>query len=191
MITKKPLIDKNGIIEPTQESINKSKATSLEELLAKQVDHEFANEALYFAMSVWCTNNGYYETAKFFEEQSKEERAHAVRFINFIAKRGMKVPVPTYEEISKDFVDIKDIMQKSLAREIETTKMIQNIHNEALKTSDLSILIADEFLKEQMEEEQLFISMINLVDMCNNSKIDFEMEIAVVRKKGKYKIGEI
>ena len=200
MITKKPLIDKNVIISDVKAAETKAetqlernygdKPCCVEDFLCRQIDHEFGNESLYLAMSIWCTNNGYYETAKFFNAQSTEERSHGISFINFMAKRGMTVHTPKYEVVATDFSNIKDVMEKSLVREIETTKMISEIHQEAMKTSDVTMVIADEFLKEQMEEEQLFISLNNLVDMCNGNKIDFEMEIHAL-VGGKYKVGEV
>jgi ferritin len=179
---------KDVVVEPVQEY--NTELCCLEDYIKKQIDSEFTNELLYLNMATWCMNNGYHETAKFFNGQSLEERAHGIQFINFMAKRGMTVHAPSSISIDANFSSIKDIMEKGLEAEVKTTSMISKMHAEALKTSDVILALTTEFLEEQTEEEQLYRSLINLVDMCGESKVDFEMEIHTLIN-GKYKVGTL
>lgn len=168
-----------------------SKSSKIKELLQRQVCHEFENERLYISMSLWCEENGYTETALFFSNHSIEERDHGMDFINYMAKRKMRIEPPCDVKIQRDFDDMKSLLNAALAQEFKTTTMIKEIHQEALKTSDLAITIASEYLHEQLEEEQLFTSVINLYNLCNGSKIDFEMVINKIKDKNKYKLGSL
>jgi len=165
--------------------------TNIEKLLQKQVCHEFHNERLYLSMALWCEEKGYIETAKFFNIQSLEERSHGMDFINYMNKRKMKVNPPYEQPIEEGFNNLKSLLEAALKQEILTSTMIKEIHREALKSSDLALTIAFKYLEEQVEEEQLFNSLLNLYDLCDGSKIDFEMGISAIVKNNKYIIGNL
>lgn len=173
-------------LEPKEEG-----NSSIKELLQKQVCHEFGNERLYISMSLWCEEKGYIETAKFFSEHSLEERKHGMDFINYMNKRKMTVKPPCDQEIEREFENLEVLLKTALKQEIKTSNMIKELHQEALKTSDMALTIASKYLCEQVEEEQLFISLINLFNLCEGTKIDFEMEVNLIKKKDKYKIGTL
>jgi len=165
----------------------------LHELLQKQVTHEFDNERLYQAMSLWSANHGYYETAKFYNAHMGEERRHGMDFVNFMVEQGMKVEAPAPKTQPSDFDCMGDLIMQSMEREKETTRMIEEIHSEALKPGNgAALTIAGKYLAEQVEEEQLFRSLANLFMMANGSRMDFEMEVMKLKdKKPKYKIGNL
>lgn len=175
------------------DSTEKKSETSdpIKELLQKQVCHEFGNERLYISMSLWCEENGYTETAKFFSKHSLEERRHGMDFINYMSKRKMKVNPPCEQEIEREFEDLGTLLKAALKQEIKTSSMIKEIHEEALKTCNLALTIANKYLCEQVEEEQLFISLVNLHKLCGDSKIDFEMEVGHLKSDDKYKVGTL
>jgi ferritin len=166
---------------------------SIKGLLQRQVDHEFFNERLYLSMALWCEEHGYVQTAKFFSEHALEEREHGMMFINHMANRKMKINPPKDKEVTREFSDLKAVFTAAIEQELETSKFIREIHQEALKTSDFALSIANKFIQEQLEEEQLFLSLMNLYDLCNSSKIDFEMEVMALKNSedNKYKIASL
>jgi len=166
--------------------------SGISKLLQKQVNHEFDNEKLYLTMAFWCDYNGYPETAAFFSEHSLEERKHGMDFVNHMLSRHIKVSAIELESESEDdFKDLEDILKAALKREIETTKLIKKLHSEALTSSDLALTIASKYLLEQLEEEQLFTSILNLYKLCDGNQIDFEMTISKIKEKDRYKLGTI
>ena len=181
--------DGGVLIDATEEKTETS--DTIEELLQKQVCHEFGNERLYISMSLWCEENGYIETAAFFSEHSLEERRHGMDFINYMNKRKIKVNPPCEQDIEREFEDLKTLLKAALKQEIKTSSMIIKLHQETLKTSDLALTIARKYLQEQVEEEQLFSSLLNLHKLCGDSKIDFEMEVGQIKSNDKYKIGTL
>lgn len=163
----------------------------MQELLQRQVDHEFGNERLYLSMAFWCEENGYVETAKFFSKHSKEERKHGMDFVNHMNNRKIPVMPPKEESRKRDFTCLCDVLESAIKQELKTTKFIKEIYENAAKTADLAIVIATKYLKEQLEEEQLFNSIMNLRKLAGDSIIDFEMEISKIKETGKYKIATL
>jgi ferritin len=168
-----------------------STKSDLQDLLQKQVCHEFDNERLYLAMALWCEEHGYTDTASFFSKHTYEERRHGMDFINFMSKQKMRVEAPCAKEVQRDYNDLKSLLEAAMQRERETSAMISNLHKEALKTHHLALTITGKYLQEQVEEEQLFESLLNLYDVCVGSKIDFEMGVNKIKDENKYKLGTL
>jgi ferritin len=189
-INKPTEIQENKSAEKTDHD-KKASSSNIEELLQRQVCHEFDNERLYLSMALWCDYHGYPETAAFFSKHTLEERRHGMDFINHMLMRHIKVKPPCEHEQPADYEDLTDIFKRAIKRERETTEMIGEIHAEALKTNDLALTIAGRYLQEQLEEEQLFMSLYNLYKMCNGNAIDFEAEVSKIKSKDKYKLGTI
>jgi len=187
---------KNSLLDNKVEEEESIESTSsgedkIKELLQRQVNHEFDNERLYLAMSFWLEEHGYVETAKFFSKHSKEERKHAMDFINFMNK--MRYPVDAIEgkKNRRDYENVCDLLNAAMDREKQTSKMIGEIHTAALKGGHLALTIAGQYLREQAEEEQLFFSLINLCKLAGESKFDFETEVRHIKKSGKFKVAEL
>ena len=167
------------------------KETSIQGLLQAQVNHEFENERLYLSMALWASNKGYIETGKFFSTHALEERKHGMDFINFMLNKNMKPKAPVTTGIPDDFKDLGDMIHQAVKREFETTTLIRDLHKKAVDSSDHAQTISATYLQEQLEEEQLFLSVYNLYKLCGESKIDFEMEIGSIKKCDKYKLASI
>ena len=161
-------------------------------LLQRQVNHELSNEALYTSMAIWCENKGFTQTAKFFGRHAFEERRHGMDFVNFMARRGFKVETPHIEHIPADYADLGELIEAAVKREYETTAMIQEIQVAAGKIGCPAITIAAKYLNEQVEEEQLFNSLLALYKLAGENKFDFESAVLDLKdKKTKWKIGEL
>ncbi len=187
-----PTFKKAGSETKTEiKKIKEITSNTIEELLQKQVCSEFGNERLYISMALWCEENGYIETAKFFMMHSLEEKKHGMDFINYMLQRKMKVNPPCEQPIEREFDGLGDLIKTALKQELKTSEKIIKLHAQALITSDLALSIASKYLTEQVEEEQLFLSLVNLYNLCGDSKIDFEMEVGHLKGKGKYKIGNL
>lgn len=156
--------------------------TALMQLLLKQVEHELENERLYLIFAGWLDVNGWPETAKFFSVKSGEERKHANDFIKFIHQSGCKhSAIPSTTSVPNTVDSIETLLEATLNKEVETTKMIASIYFEALKSMDaMTAEFALHYSKEQREEEQWARSLIRLYKKCKESSslIDFEIEVS-------------
>lgn len=177
---------KRDIATPTS---NKEKVHAI---LQRQVNHEFENERLYLDMAMWCVTNGYTETGKFFSDHSSEERKHAMDFTNFMLERKLAPRAEQLADIKQEYSNMEDLLLTAIKREVETTKYIGEIYAMAEEDYPIMHTIAQKYLEEQLEEEQLFVSLHNLYKLCEGSaKIDFEMEVMRLKTCDKYKIGKL
>ena len=162
------------------------------ELLQEQIKHELFAERLYLSIATWCDFKGLTETAEFYDEHAKEERKHALRFVKFIQQRGEHALLPDTEQPVQEFEDICEAVAESLKHEYFITDKIKTICKTAQEEEDyLAERFSFEFLQEQQEEEQLFLSLSRWLSVCGDSMADFEMEVMHIHKRKKHLIGEL
>ena len=170
------------------------KEEKLEKLMQKQVDHEFENARLYLAMAIWCAQNEYPETAKFFSEHALEERKHGMDFINSMIIQEMELRQPITKKMKGEYENLEELLTDAVDREVMTSIMIGKIYKCAINQASLSIHIAEEYMEEQHEEEQLFKSILNLYRLHKkkDSIASFESQIGeLANRTGKYMIGKL
>jgi len=131
-------------------------AEQSEHLLNMQVQMEFSASHAYSAMAAYFDRAdvalpGFKEWA---EEQSKEEREHAEKFIEYINLRGgrytpMSVPEPDVHQFSSAM----DAMEVALKMEINVNRALLDMHRVASNAEDAQMcdFIESEFLTEQVE----------------------------------------
>ena len=180
---------KKPILEDEMEENGKPHISGL---LNRQVSHEFSNEMLYLNMAMWAENNGYTETAKFFYRHTEEEKRHGTDFVNFMHQKGTKVKPVVIDNFDYYWEDMGGMLKAALKREYETTAFIQEIFVEASKVGHPAVHIAQHYLMEQTEEEQLFLSLVNLFKTANGNRYDFELAVLDLKKKHpKFKFGDL
>ncbi len=161
-------------------------------LLQEQIEHEFFAERLYLSIGVWLDYAGYPETAKFFSTHALEEREHGMDFLNFILKRGEKAIVPGTKEPPTEFDDAGATLRAAVDHEKFITQKIADIYMSAMEEGDvMSMEIAREYTEEQIEEEQLFISLLKLYELEDKISIDMEAQMHAYRNKTKHIVGKL
>lgn len=161
-------------------------------LLQEQVKHEFFAERIYISMASWLDTEGYPETAKFFSHHAGEEKEHAMDFVNFILKRGERVNIPGTEIPPNDFDNAGALIQAAVDHEKFITQKIADIYASALEEGDIMALeIARQYSAEQIEEEQLFLSLLKLYELEDKISIDMEAQMHAYINKTKHMLGEI
>ena len=163
------------------------------ELLQEQIKHELFAERLYQSIASWCDYKGMTETAKFYSLHADEEHKHALRFVNFIQKRGEHAHYPDTEQPVQEFESLREAVDASLDHEYFITDRIKNIYEMACEEKDyLAKEHARDFIAEQTEEEQLFLSLSGWLDVCGNEgNADFEMEVVNLHKRKVHIVGEL
>ena len=68
---------------------------SFYDLLNEQIGHEFAASHQYLSMAIWLDGEDLPQLAKFFYQQSLEEREHALMMVQYKLDRGHKVEIPS------------------------------------------------------------------------------------------------
>lgn len=141
-------------------------ADSIVKKLNDQIKMEAQASSAYLAMGAWCDQNGYDHSAKFFFEQSAEEREHMMKLFHFVCDMGGVVVTPATAVPQSDFGSLKEVFETAMDNEVSVTESINQIVAECRKSSDF----ATEnfmlwFVKEQVEEEFVIRRILEYFDM--------------------------
>ena len=140
------------------------------DMLNQQIKEEQYASSSYLAMASWCDQNGYENASKYCYNQSSEESEHMMKIFKFIIDNGGAAYSPVVDGINHEFSSLKDVFLNALSMEIDVTK---NIHSTMKKCRELNDYVSETLLlwliQEQMEEEQKFRRIIEVIDMMDGS----------------------
>lgn len=154
-------------------------------MLNEQVRREAISSSNYLAISSWCERNGYIHSARFFEQQSDEERVHMKKIFNYISSVGGTAIVPEITNIVQEFDSFRSVFEIALEQEIAITHSINNIVDKCYKLKDYTTAsFLGWFIDEQVEEEataRRCLEIFELVGEEGVGKILIDREIGKVR----------
>jgi ferritin len=144
--------------------------TSLKEeieiLLNNQVKMEAEASAKYLAMASWCDRNGFKHSAKYFLNQSDEERGHMLKIFNYLMTVGGTAISPEVSGVKQEYPTFKSIFETALQSEIAVTQSINRIVTATRKEEDYATEnFLQWFVSEQIEEEDNARRAIELFDV--------------------------
>lgn len=153
---------------------------TFDELLTRQVGHEFAASHQYIAVAVWFDSQDLPQLARHFYRQSLEERNHAMMIVQYILDRDLPLTIPGVGEVRNDFTDVREPLALALSQEQEVTEQIKALFAAARAQGDaLGEQFMLWFLKEQVEE---VASMTTLVNVARRAENLFDLENFVARE---------
>jgi ferritin len=118
-----------------------------------QVGHELTNSNQYVAVAAWFDGESLKGLAKMFYKQAEEERAHAMKFVEFILDAGGKVEIPAISAVQNTFASAEAAAQLALDAEERTTAQIYDLMALALEEKNyIAQRFLDWFVTEQLEE---------------------------------------
>jgi ferritin len=133
----------------------------LHKTLNEQMNYEFYSAHAYLAMAAYCSDEGLDGFANFFLVQADEERFHAMKFYNFINALGKRATIKGFDSPNNNFSSLLDVYEKALKQEKEVTNRIYHLSDIALDEREhATIMFLKWFIEEQVEEEDLFDSII-------------------------------
>ncbi len=136
------------------------------DLLNEQIKMEAKASAMYLAMASWCDQQGFDHSAKYFYDQSEEEREHMLKIFKFINDNGGIAYSPEVPKVSHEYESILSLYKTALHEEIQVSKSIQNIFLTCRKENDVaSELFLQWFINEQLEEEQKMRHAIRVYEL--------------------------
>lgn len=155
------------------------------DILNKQVKMEAQASANYLAMAAWCDNQGYDNSAKFFFDQSKEEKEHQLKLFHYLLDMEVMPTTPAVNEPNHEFVDLRSVFDSALEHEISVTESIHKIVNACRKEGDISTEeFMSWFVKEQREEEFIARKALGLFELYGEDKqglASFERKILDIK----------
>ncbi|HGN1705769.1 TPA: non-heme ferritin [Providencia rettgeri] len=144
--------------------------TDMIKKLNEQLNLEFYSANLYLQMSAWCSDKGYEGAAAFLKAHSQEEMEHMQRLFDYLSDTGA---LPLLGQIAAPpvaFKSIADVFQQTYEHEQLITKEINKLAHLAMTTQDYSTFnFLQWYVAEQHEEEKLFKSVLDKLDMVGES----------------------
>ena len=142
----------------------------LEDAINKQLNYEIESANVYLAMAGFVATLGLEGFESWMMTQYEEEIFHARKFISYVNERGGRVNIKGFEDPEKNFVDLLDVFEKSLAHEKGVTARIYNLMDIAHEVKDYAaISFLQWYIDEQVEEEDTFNSIIDKIKLVKDA----------------------
>ena len=135
------------------------------ELLNDQINKELYSAYLYLDFSIYYQEEGLDGFANWYLIQAKEERDHAMLFLEYMQNNGEHI---TLEQINKPDKEctLKDPLEFALEHERYITSLINTIYGAAHEVKDYRTMqFLDWFVKEQGEEEKNAEDMVKKFEL--------------------------
>ena len=151
------------------------KTNRLSEKLTISLNSQITKEAhasqIYLSYGVWADNQGYDGIAHFLFRHAQEERNHMMKLLEYVLKRGAKVKVTAIPAPTIDPVSVNDCFEKVFQQEVDNTKAIYKIVKMSFEEEDWATWnFMQWFVKEQTEEENLAISLLDKIKIAGGEK---------------------
>lgn len=153
--------------------------TKFHELLQQQIRHEFTATQQYTAIAVHFDNDDLPQLAKFFYRHAGEEREHAMKIVKYFVDRDFAVEIPGTDEVRNRFEGPRDALALALELERTVTKQVSELTAAARSEGDvLGEQLMWWFLQEQVEEEAVFTTLLNVAERAGDDLFDLEEFVA-------------
>ena len=134
--------------------------------LNEQIKHELYSSYLYLSMSAFCDSQNLKGFAHWMKLQAEEERAHAMKFYDFLLSNAQRVSLDTIDKPPLDFGSPRAIFQKVLEHERMITGRIHKLYELATQEKDYATQIMLQwFVTEQTEEEANAMDILARIEM--------------------------
>jgi ferritin len=128
--------------------------TTIQDALNRHVTAELFSSNLYLAMSGWCEAKAYKGFARWLRVQAEEERAHALKMLDFLLARGGTARVGAVEAPRAEYGSVQEVFDEVLAHERKVTAGVNDLHARAGGEKDPATQVFLQwFIAEQVEEE--------------------------------------
>ncbi len=151
------------------------KTNRISEKLSSALNEQMSNEAyasqIYLSYAAWAANEGYEGIANFLFRHAQEERNHMMKILEYILKRGSKAKVVAIPAPDANPVSVNNCFEKVFEQEVDNTKAIYKIVKMSFEEEDWATWnFMQWFVKEQTEEENLAISLLDKIKIAGGEK---------------------
>jgi len=142
--------------------------------LNEQITLEFYSSNLYLQMSSWCEFNALDGCASFLKAHAAEEMEHMQRLFTYVNETGGLAIVGQIDAPPVEFKSISEIFQETYKHEVYITSKINKLAKIAQQEDDFSTFnFLQWYVAEQHEEEKLFKSIIDKIEMIGPGGLFF------------------
>lgn len=143
----------------------------------QQIGNEMGASMQYIAIASYFDSETLPQLARFFYQQSEEERTHAMRFVKFINDVGGKVQIPTLPAPQSEFASAEGAVAKALEWEEEVTRQIYDLVEIAKGDRNyVGVRFLDWFVEEQLEEVTSMNDLLSVIRRAGPDRLLFVEE---------------
>ena len=136
-----------------------------------QVNRELFSSYLYLSMSADAMSKGFKGAASWFAVQFREEQAHALKFLKYLQDQGVKVDLQAIDAPKKEWKDLLEMFQGTLAHEKTVTANLNKLMALAVAEKDFATQgLLQWYITEQVEEEANDNEVLWMLEMSAGSK---------------------
>ena len=135
--------------------------------LSSQYTAEMYSSEIYKGISMYCRSIGLEGFAKYYMDRAVEEAGHAKKFYEYVDSVDellMMAPIP---ECKTTFGGILEVAATALGHEKWVTTRIKQIADLAAKSDLYTLFFIEQFLKEQIQEENDAKTLLQRVQMAD------------------------
>jgi len=129
-------------------------SNKMADAINEQINKEFYSAHLYLAMAAQFEEMNLPGFANWMRVQFQEEEFHAMKFLDHLVERGMRVELKQIDMPPKEWDSALDIFAEAYDHEVKVTGMINDLVKIAMAENDFA---SHQFLlwyvEEQVEEE--------------------------------------
>eukprot|EP00088_Acartia_fossae_P040337 TRINITY_DN42008_c0_g1_i1.p1 TRINITY_DN42008_c0_g1~~TRINITY_DN42008_c0_g1_i1.p1 ORF type:complete len:182 (-),score=21.13 TRINITY_DN42008_c0_g1_i1:65-610(-) len=141
---------------------------STEDAIQGQINFELKASYVYMSMAAYFARDSVElpGLAKYFRNQSEEERSHAQKFIDYTNLRGGNVVLKDLSAPEVDWKSAKNAWEFALTLEKENNKSLMNLWKVADQAGDMQLqdYLESEFLQEQVESIRFFAGQLVMLN---------------------------
>lgn len=148
---------------------------AMQDAMNEQINKELFSGYLYLSMAAYFEERNLPGFAHWMRIQEAEERAHAMKFYDFVLERGGKVTLKAIDAPKTEWKSSLEAAEEVAGHEAKITASINALYELALKEKDYpSQIMLQWFITEQVEEEK------NAAEIVANLKLIEERGTAVL-----------
>jgi ferritin len=135
-----------------------------------QINHEFYSAYLYLSMAAYFHSLNLDGFANWMRVQTKEETAHAMKFLDHLRDRGARVELEAIDKPKMKWTSPLDAFKAAYEHEKFITGRINGLYKLAEKEGDYAAKVfLDWFVKEQVEEEASASKIVQMLGRIKDS----------------------
>lgn len=143
---------------------------SIQDAINNQIQIEFYSAYLYLSMSAHFEDANLKGFAHWTRLQWEEETAHALKFYNFVQRRGGQVELKAIEKPSFKVGKPLKVFEQILEHEQYITERINKLYKLAVDENDFAFqTLLNWFVDEQVEEEENSRDIIDQLKLIGDS----------------------
>jgi len=142
----------------------------METAINKQINLEIQSALLYLQMAAHFAHENLNGFAHWMRIQHSEELVHANKLFDYLLQRDGEVTLTAVAAPPKSWRSTLASCEAAYAAEVNNTKQINALMDQAIKENDHATrVILEWFVEEQVEEESSSLNLIKQVQLAGNA----------------------